>query len=560
METEISTFAAQPLALWAAGALAVAAGATKGKARLVLSRAKHRSLAGHARMSRRVAGLIPAWSYDERRFFRADAPPEDIARQRETGFARLSALYTERFAKTAALTKEAAQGLSDLQFTGAYRVPFQFSRMVRQHLSAGSFLQSSEGVTITDLDGNRLYDLAGAYGVNLLGFDTYKALIAEGAAQVAELGPVLGAYHPVVADNVARLKAISGMDEVSFHMSGTEAVMQAVRLARYHTKRSHVVRFCGAYHGWWGDVQPGVGNPVPADRTYTLADMSKKTLKVLATRKNIACVLVNPLQALHPNSGAPSDNMMVDSSRKAGFDREAYAAWLVRLAEVCRKAGIVLIFDEVFVGFRLAPGGAAEYFDVKPDMVTYGKTLGGGLPVGVLCGRADLMKRFREDRPVDICFARGTFNSHPYVMGAMNAFLRHIEGPQGRALYDGLEERWNGRAALLNAKLAEAGLPVEVSNLSSIWTVRYTRPSRYNWMLQYYLRAEGLALSWVGTGRLIFSLNYSDADFAEVVERFVAAARAMRADGWWWNDPAVTDKMIRRGILKEMWAAKRGRG
>ena len=73
----------------------------------------------------------------------------------------------------------------------------------------------------------------------------------------------------------------------------------------------------------------------------------------------------------------------------------------------------MLIFDEVFVGFRLAPGGAQEYFGVQADMVTYGKTLGGGLPVGVLCGRADLMRRFREDRPADVCFARGTFNSHP---------------------------------------------------------------------------------------------------------------------------------------------------
>src|ERR1700761_5151487 len=135
METEISAIAAQPLALWAAGAIAVAAGAaTKGRARLALSRGKHRLLARHARMSRRVAGLIPAWSYDERRFFRADAPPEDVARQREVGFARLSGLYAERFAKTAALTKQAAKGLSDLQFTGAYRVPFQFSRMVREHL------------------------------------------------------------------------------------------------------------------------------------------------------------------------------------------------------------------------------------------------------------------------------------------------------------------------------------------------------------------------------------------------------------------------------------------
>jgi glutamate-1-semialdehyde 2,1-aminomutase len=169
------------------------------------------------------------------------------------------------------------------------------------------------------------------------------------------------------------------------------------------------------------------------------------------------------------------------------------------------------------------------------------------------------MKRYRDDKPVDICFARGTFNSHPYVMGAMNAFLRFLDTDEGRALYDGLDERWNGRAALLNAKLAEAGLPVEVSNMSTIWTVRYTRPSRYNWMLQYYLRAEGLALSWVGTGRLIFSLNYSDADFAEVADRFVRACQAMEADGWWWSDPAVTDKMIRRGIMKEMVAVWRGK-
>ena len=89
----------------------------------------------------------------------------------------------------------------------------------------------------------------------------------------------------------------------------------------------------------------------------------------------------------------------------------------------------MLIFDEVFVGFRIALGGAQEYFGVRADMVTYGKTLGGGLPVGVLCGRKDLMRRFREDRPVDICFARGTFNSHPYVMGAMHEFLQRLETP-----------------------------------------------------------------------------------------------------------------------------------
>jgi glutamate-1-semialdehyde 2,1-aminomutase len=90
--------------------------------------------------------------------------------------------------------------------------------------------------------------------------------------------------------------------------------------------------------------------------------------------------------------------------------------------------------------------------------------------------------------------------------------------------------------------------------MSSIWTVCYTQPSRYNWMLQYYLRAEGLALSWVGTGRLIFSLNYTEADFAAVADRFVTAAKAMREDGWWWHNPAMTNKSIKRAILKEMIA------
>ena len=343
------------------------------------------------------------------------------------------------------MTAEVKDGISDLQFTDAYRVPFQFSRYVREHLQAGTFVQSSSGVTVTDLDGNSFYDLTGSYGVNVFGYDFYKECIARGAERVRDLGPVLGPYHPVIAYNVERLREISGLDEVSFHMSGTEAVMQAVRLARYHTRRSHLVRFCGAYHGWWGDVQPGVGNPVPARETYTLNDMSEDALRVLGTRRDIACVLINPLQALHPNANAPGDSALVDSSRGGHFDRAAYAEWLQRLRAVCTKRGIVLIFDEVFVGFRIAMGGAQEYFGVRADMVTYGKTLGGGLPVGVLCGRKDLMRRFRDDRPVDICFARGTFNSHPYVMGAMHEFLQRLETPEIRRLYDGLDELWNAR-------------------------------------------------------------------------------------------------------------------
>jgi len=200
----------------------------------------------------------------------------------------------------------------------------------------------------------------------------------------------------------------------------------------------------------------------------------------------------------------------------------------------------------------LAAGGAQEYFGVRADLVTYGKTLGGGLPVGVVCGRKHLMKRYRDNRPVDVCFARGTFNSHPYVMGAMCEFLQRLEDPDVRAIYDNLDEVWNERAQSLNQRLRDEGLPVEVANLSTIWTVNYTQPSRYNWMLQYYLRAEGLALSWIGTGRLIFSLNYTENDFQAVADRFVAAVRTMHQDGWWWAGTSAAATPIKRQILLEM--------
>lgn len=548
----------ETLAFWALGGAAFAATLPRLIRRLELSRAKHPSLTGHSRMAKRVASWLPGYAYGEERFFNSDGAPAEVATQRRQALQQLGSTLVARCPRTQALTASARDGLPDLQFTGAYRVPFQYSPLLRQHVQVGAFMEASEGVTLTDLDGNSYYDLTGSYGVNVFGVDVYRQCIAEGSARAQALGPVLGSLHPSVAANVARLQRISGLDQVSFHMSGTEAVMQAVRLARYHTGRRHLVRFCGAYHGWWEDVQPGPGNPLPPRETYTLRDMHENSLQVLRKRRDIACVLVNPLQALHPNKAAPGDSSLVDSSRSAGYDRAAYTEWLQQLREVCTERGIVLIFDEVFLGFRLAPGGAQEYFGVKADMVTYGKTLGGGLPVGVVCGQRELMKRYREDRPADLCFARGTFNSHPYVMGAMEAFLDYLETPEAQLMYVDLDSTQNRRAAQLNQRLQAIGAPVQVANMSSVWTVSYTRPSRYNWMLQFYLREQGLALSWVGTGRLIFSLNYTEADFEEVCRRFVAACQAMEAGGWWWQDAAQTNKSIKRGIFREMLAHRRG--
>jgi glutamate-1-semialdehyde 2,1-aminomutase len=141
-------------------------------------------------------------------------------------------------------------------------------------------------------------------------------------------------------------------------------------------------------------------------------------------------------------------------------------------------------------------------------------------------------------------------------MGAMHEFLQRLESEPLRAIYRELDQLWDRRAELLNERLHAAQVPVQVSHLSSIWSINYLRPSRYNWMFQYYLRAAGLALSWVGTGRLIFSLNYTDADFDAVTDRIVSAAADMLRDGWWWEGARLTNKAIRRRVLRELVQAR----
>ncbi len=543
------------LAILAASAIALYL-ARKLQIRLRLSRAKHRSITGHARISKRLARLLPFYEYTAATAFASDGAASDVVARRRQAFDRLADTLAAAAPETIAASEALEPQLSDMQFTNAYRVPFQYRRLVADRFRPGALAVATDGVKIQNLDGNWAYDVGGSYGVNLLGYDFYKRCIERAVDRVGELGPVLGPYHPIIAENVQLLRDISGLDQISFHMSGTEAVMQAVALARYHTGKTHLVQFTGAYHGWWDGVQPGVGGQRRTSDVYLLEDMSEATLKVLRTRKDIACVLVNPLQALHPNRSATNDAMLIASDRSAGFDRQAYTTWLQALRRICSKRGIVLLFDEVFVGFRLGLGGAQEYFGVKADMVTYGKSLGGGLPVGVVCGKAHLMRRYKANNPADICFARGTFNSHPYVLAAMNEFLRHATSPAFASAIGAADTLWSKRATVLNDRFEEAGVPIRVHNLSSIWILTYEQPGRYNWMLQYYLRAEGLALAWVGTGRFIFSHNYTDADFEAVADRFVSAATRMRADGWWSAPDALSNGAIRKQVLRETLASR----
>ena len=507
-------------------------------------------------LSRRLSNWVKSRDYNEEEFLRADGAREPWVELRKKALDRLANFLQSRHTQSIAWADGVRESFSDLRFTDANRVPFPFMRVMREKFNLCSVVTVSKGPKLRDLDGHWSLDVSGSYGVNVAGFDRYKEWIEKGWERVKDLGPVLGPVHPIVADNIAMLKKVSRLDEVSFHMSGTEAVMAAVRMARFNTRRKMIVCFSGAYHGWWDGVQPGLGSERPLNDCLTLKDMNLASLGVLRRRaKEIAGVLVNPVQSFHPNSPPPNDAVLLTSEmRKTQSSTERYAQWLRQLREICSACDIPLIFDEVYTGFRLAPGGAQEYFGVRADMVVYGKTVAGGMPIGAVCGKKNLMRRFDPAHPMRIAYVVGTFSAHPAVMGAMNEFLRWVVEPVTAKIYNESNQRCAEWAQSINQKLADAALPLRVVNLATVWTVLFKEPSRYNWLLQYYLRAEGVTLSWVGTGRCLSSMDFTAEDYDALQEKLLDAARKMKIDGWWLtlNEYPEREKNMRTRLIREM--------
>merc|ERR1712176_450295 len=363
-----------------------------------------------------------------------------------------------------------------------------------------------------------------------------------------------GSLDNTVLDNIARLRKVSGHDEVSFHMSGTEAVMCAVRVARFNTHKPLVVTFGGAYHGWWDGMQPVAGNERLPHDVLCLKDMSSLSLHVIkARRSEIAAVLINPLQCFHLNQSPPSDPVLSSNNRKVG-PTPGYKEWLHELRRVCTEARIVLLFDEVYTGFRLHPRGAQGAYDISADIVCYGKTLGGGLPIGVVCGPKHLMARGDATRAARVNYVIGTFAGHPFVMGTMNAFLRWLETPETFGLYHKMHTNIDTFISNANKAFLEKDYPIKLVNWFSVWSILYTLPGRYHWMFQYYLKDEGVNLSWVGTGRLLFSLNWETSDYERLLERLLRACEAMK-EGKWWEPVANPSKNIKGKLMMEMGKA-----
>ena len=515
-----------------------------------------RALAVTPLLARYLAKWVKAHDYAYNEFFQADGATEEWVELRQKALDRLADFFQTQYTQSMAWGKAIRESFSDLRFTDANRVPFPFMRLMREKFNLCSVVTASDGPQLRDLDGHWTLDVSGSYGLNVAGFERYKEWMHKGWERVQDLGPVLGPLHPLVAENIALLKSVSNLDEVSFHMSGTEAVMAAVRLARFNTRKKLIVCFSGAYHGWWDGVQPGLGSERPLSDCLTLKDLHPASLDLIRWRaKEIAGVLVNPVQSFHPNSPPPNDAVLLTSNmRKTQDTTSSYAQWLHQLRQVCSAYGIPLIFDEVYSGFRLAPGGAQEYFGVSADMVVYGKTVAGGMPIGVVCGKKDLMRRFDAERPMRIAYVIGTFSAHPVVMGAMHEFLRWVVQPATAKLYDEAHDRCTQWVHATNQQLVALALPLRVVHLATVWTVLFTAPSRYNWLLQYYLRAEGVTLSWVGTGRCLSSMDFTIADYQALQGKLLNAAQQMKHDGWWLTEEEQPgrEKRMRSRLRWEM--------
>jgi glutamate-1-semialdehyde 2,1-aminomutase len=479
-----------------------------------------------------VSKIMPKYVIGEDRFFDCDGCSKEVAERRREKLRELSEKWKTKYPKCQEFSNELKNMISDVRFTSGRCFP-AFNEVVNSYLDPSMALDRTEGVDVVDIDGNKSMDISGSYGVNVCGYEKYKDFIDEGWGKAKKAGLFLGSLDKTVLDNISMLREISGHPEVSFHMSGTEAVMAAVRVARFNTKKNMVVTFGGAYHGWWDGMQPVVGNERLPDDVLTLKDMNPLSLQVIKARgSEIAAVLINALQCFHLNQSPPSDVVLSTNARKVGAT-PGYQEWLQKLKKTCEEAGVILIFDEVYTGFRLHPKGAQGAYDIKADIVCYGKTLGGGLPVGVCCGPKKLMARGDPDKAARVAYVIGTFAGHPFVMATMNAFLKWLVAPERKGEWDRMHSCTDSFITKANQSFESKGYPIKLANWFSVWSIMYTQPGRFHWMLQYYLKDAGVNMSWVGTGRLLFSLEWKQEDYDRLLEKMLNACEEMKKGGWW---------------------------
>lgn len=430
-----------------------------------------------------------------------------------------------------------ARTRSTKQYTQQYRSVYANNRnvagfrpilkeMVYQIIS-----QRAEGSKIWDMDGNEYVDLTMGFGVNLFGHN--PSWVREKIMEELENGMCVGPMSNMAGQVAEKICKMTGVERVALYNSGTEAVMVALRLARAATGRAKVVIFSGSYHGTFDGVlalgstrddkehstplAPGILQNMVEDIVVLNYGTDESLDYIRSHAHELAAVLAEPVQSRRP-----------DLQPKA-FLRE--------VRKITERSGTAFILDEVITGFRIHPGGAQAWFGIQADLVTYGKVIGGGLPIGIVAGKATFMDgidggtwSFGDDSYPQHehrrTFVAGTFCHHPLAMKASLAVLEHLE-ENGEQLQNGLNSRTSALAAELNTYFANERLPMKLVHFGSLF--RFVLKGDLE-LFFYHMLEKGIYI-WEGRNCFL-STAHTEEDIARIVQAVKDSVNELRNGGF----------------------------
>jgi glutamate-1-semialdehyde aminotransferase/acyl carrier protein len=447
---------------------------------------------------------------------------EALTPTQEKHIDRLIERYVARTGKSKAFTARNRHQVADPRTASGFRP--RLKEMVYPIVA-----ERSSGCRIWDLDGNEYIDLLSGYGSNFFGFGApfvREAIIAQ-LEQGMEIGP-----QTYLVEEVATLfRQFVPMDRIAFCNTGSEAVLAALRMARTATGRDLVVMFSGGYHGIFDEVvvrptkrgsrpaAPGI--PATAVGSILVLPWAEsESLEIIRSRADeIAAVLVEPVQSRAPHIQP--------------------AEFLQSLRQITEQSGSALIFDEVVTGFRVAPGGAQEYFGIEADIATYGKVPGGGLSIGIAAGKREFMDALdgggweygdASIPEVGVTYFAGTFVRHPVHLAATRATLRHMlsEGPDLQRRISGMAERFAGE---VNTFLRSQQAPLEIRRFASVLKIAQTEDVPFGEIVFAHLREWGVHV-WDGRPSF-FNAAHGEAEVRKLVDAFKGAVTEMQEGGFY---------------------------
>ncbi|PIB30037.1 hypothetical protein BFP77_04640 [Maribacter sp. 4U21] len=352
-------------------------------------------------------------------------------------------------------------------------------------------IEKSSGNRLWDLDGNEYIDVLNGFGAGLFGHQ--PDFIKEALHKQVDLGFEVGPQHPLAGEVCELLCEFTGHDRAGLCNTGSEAVLGAVRIARTVTGRSLIVTFAGSYHGINDEALVRGSKKLktfPAaagilsdsvQNVLVLEYGTEESLRIIEERANeLAAVLVEPVQSRRPEF-VPID-------------------FLKKVREITKASETVLIFDEIITGFRMHPGGTQTLFDIKADLATYGKVIGGGISIGAILGNKDLMDaldggfwQYGDDSfpEVGVTYFAGTFVRHPLALATTKASLEYMK-EQGPSLQKRLSEMTEGLALELNSKFQKRHLPIQINYYGSLWRLKIMEDIPYSELLFVLLREKGI--------------------------------------------------------------------